>query len=137
MLSEQLTRPVVDVRIEHPAADEWEVHLAGGGASVGYVTRLGSVYESIDVLPPYEVRLSGKAVVLSPKEFDFLRCLIQADGRVLSREDILEKVWGYDRSLDLDTRTVDQHVKRLREKLGPEAARVATVKGVGYKFRVD
>ncbi|WP_291041264.1 hypothetical protein [Herbiconiux sp.] len=59
MLSEQLTRPVVDVRIEHPAADEWEVHLAGGGASVGYVTRLGSVYESIDVLPPYEVRLSG------------------------------------------------------------------------------
>jgi hypothetical protein len=59
VLSEQLTRPVVDVRIEHPAADEWEVHLAGGGASVGYVTRLGSVYESIDVLPPYEVRLSG------------------------------------------------------------------------------
>lgn len=62
MLSEQLTRPVVGVRVEHPAADEWEVQLAGGGGTVGFVTRLGSVYESIDVLPPYEVRLSGSAL---------------------------------------------------------------------------
>lgn len=88
-------------------------------------------------LERYEVRVAGRAVSLSAKEFEFLRHLIQADGKVLTRDDLLEKVWGYDRSMEIDTRTVDQHVKRLREKLGAEAARVVTVKSVGYRFKPD
>ena len=88
-------------------------------------------------LARYEVQVAGKAVSLSSKEFDFLKCLLQADGRVLTRDDILEKVWGYDRSMEIDTRTVDQHIKRLREKLGPEGVRIVTVKNVGYRFKPD
>jgi DNA-binding response OmpR family regulator len=85
----------------------------------------------------YEVRVRGKDVTLTSKEFEFLKILLQAGGRVLSRDQILEKVWGYDRSMEIDTRTVDQHVARLREKLGPEAARVATVKNVGYRIKTE
>ncbi|HVE14430.1 MAG TPA: response regulator transcription factor [Elusimicrobiota bacterium] len=83
----------------------------------------------------YEVRVAGKPATLSSKEFELLKVLLESDGRVLTREDILEKVWGYDRSLELDTRTVDQHVKRLREKLGAEAQRLVTVKNVGYRIK--
>jgi hypothetical protein len=55
VVGRQLTRTIVDVEVVHPTANEWEVHLADGGACVGFVTRLGSVFEYIDVLPPYEV----------------------------------------------------------------------------------
>lgn len=85
----------------------------------------------------YEVRVRGKDVPLTSKEFEFLKILLQAGGRALSRDQILEKVWGYDRSMEIDTRTVDQHVARLREKLGAEAARVATVKNVGYRIKPE
>ncbi len=83
----------------------------------------------------YEVRVRGKAVSLTTKEFEFLKVLLQAGGRALSRDSLLEKVWGYDKSIELDTRTIDQHVARLREKLGPEGAVVATVKNVGYRIK--
>jgi DNA-binding response OmpR family regulator len=85
----------------------------------------------------YEVRVRGKDVQLTSKEFEFLKVLLQAGGRALSRDQILEKVWGYDRSMEIDTRTVDQHVARLREKLGAESARVATVKNVGYRIKPE
>ena len=85
----------------------------------------------------YEVKVRGKEVSLTSKEFEFLKILLQAGGRVMSREQLLEKVWGYDRSMEIDTRTIDQHVARLREKLGPESARVATVKNVGYRIKSD
>ncbi len=85
----------------------------------------------------YEASVRGKTAALSAKEFELLKCLMLASGRALSRDEILEKVWGYDRGMDLDTRTVDQHVARLREKLGPEAARVVTVKNVGYRVKND
>jgi DNA-binding response OmpR family regulator len=55
----------------------------------------------------------------------------------MTREQILEKVWGYERSMDIDTRTVDQHVARLRDKLGAERGRVVTVKNVGYRLKLD
>jgi len=101
-------------------------------AQAGGVLRAGGVE-----LDPerYEVRVRGRAVELTTKEFDFLKVLLQASGRALSREQLLEKVWGYDRSLDLDTRTVDQHVARLRDKLGAEGAIVVTVKNVGYRIK--
>ena len=85
----------------------------------------------------YVTRVKGKTVQLSSKEFEFLKCLVAADGRVLSRDQILEKVWGYDEAMKVDTRTVDQHVARLREKLGPEARRIVTVKNVGYRIELD
>jgi len=86
-------------------------------------------------LERYEVRVGGKPVNLSSKEFSFLKCLILADGKALSREQFLEKIWGYDKSMEIDTNTVDQHVARLRAKLGDEAARVITVKNVGYRLK--
>ncbi|MFA6091349.1 MAG: response regulator transcription factor [Elusimicrobiota bacterium] len=83
----------------------------------------------------HELRLEGKPVSVTPKEFEFLRLLVQSDGKVLTREEILERVWGYDRSMDIDTRTVDQHIARLRRKLGAEGERILTVTNVGYRFR--
>ncbi|MBI4422559.1 MAG: response regulator transcription factor [Elusimicrobia bacterium] len=88
-------------------------------------------------LERFETRVRGKVVHLSSKEFDLLRCLLEADGRALTREQILEKVWGYEKGLELDTRTADQHVARLRERLGAEAGRILTVKNVGYRVTHD
>jgi DNA-binding response OmpR family regulator len=53
---------------------------------------------------------------------------------VLSRDALLDRVWGYDRASELESRTVDVHIRRLREKLGPEAGRIVTVKNVGYRL---
>ena len=88
-------------------------------------------------LDKHETRVKGKAIDLSFKEFEFLRCLLLSRGKALTRDEILEKVWGYDRSMEIDTRTVDQHVKRIREKLGPEAGRLVTIKNVGYRLKLD
>jgi two-component system, OmpR family, alkaline phosphatase synthesis response regulator PhoP len=84
----------------------------------------------------YTVAVKGKPVNLSSKEFEFLKVLIQANGKALTRDQLLEKVWGHDPSFEIDTRTVDQHIARLRDKLGPEAKRVVTVKNVGYRFDI-
>jgi len=74
---------------------------------------------------------------LSTKEFEFLKCLITENGKVLTREKLLELIWGVDRSIDIDTRTVDQHIARLRDKLGAEGSRILTVKNVGYRLKLD
>jgi DNA-binding response OmpR family regulator len=88
-------------------------------------------------LERYETRVNGKPVTLSSKEFEFIKCLILANGRALTRDQLMEKVWGYDKSADIDTRTIDQHIARLREKLSSEADRIITVKNVGYRFKND
>jgi two-component system alkaline phosphatase synthesis response regulator PhoP len=85
----------------------------------------------------HEIHLGKKPVEVTGKEFELLRALWRARGKVLSREDILERVWGLDRAADIDTRTVDQHMARLRSKLGVERRRLRTVKGVGYRFVAD
>lgn len=85
----------------------------------------------------HEVRLKGKIVELTPKEFELLKLLIESKGKVLSREDLLECVWGLDKSCDIDTRTVDQHISRLRTKLNVEKHRIATVTNYGYQFRLS
>lgn len=82
----------------------------------------------------YTVTIKGKPVALSAKEFEFLKILVEADGKALSRDQLLERVWGYDRSYEIDTRTIDQHIARLRDKLGAEARRLITVKNIGYRF---
>jgi len=88
-------------------------------------------------LERYETRIGERPIDLSPKEFEFLKCLIQADGKALTRDQLLEKVWGYDKSMEIDTNTVDQHIARLRNKLGSEAGRIITVKNVGYRLKMD
>ena len=65
-------------------------------------------------------------------EFKLLRQLVDTRGRVQSRDQLLSEVWGY--SSEVTTRTVDTHIKRLREKLGPMGKYVQTIRGVGYKF---
>ena len=86
---------------------------------------------SID-LPRHEVRIKGKPVDLTATEFKLLTVLAQRRGRVQSREQLLRDVWDYDNLID--TRTVDTHMRRLREKLGPASKYLDTVRGVGYRF---
>ncbi len=83
------------------------------------------------------VSLKGKTIELTSKEFDLLKALMEAEGRVLTREYLLEKVWGYDTSLNIETRTVDMHVGQLRKKIKDESERLVTVKNVGYRFDYD
>jgi two-component system, OmpR family, alkaline phosphatase synthesis response regulator PhoP len=78
----------------------------------------------------HEVKISGELLDLTPKEFDLLRYLLINLGKVLTRDLILEKIWGYE--YFGDTRTVDVHIRRLRKKIGDKY--IATVRGVGYKF---
>jgi DNA-binding response OmpR family regulator len=80
------------------------------------------------------VTVGGRPVELTPKEFDLLHALLDAAGRVLSREYLLNRVWGYARADEIESRTVDVHIRRLRAKLGPEERRISTIKGVGYRF---
>jgi DNA-binding response OmpR family regulator len=82
--------------------------------------------------PRHVVSWRGKAVDLTATEFKLLSVLAQRRGRVQSRDHLLRDVWEYD-SL-IDTRTVDTHMRRLREKLGPAAKHLDTVRGVGYRF---
>lgn len=82
-----------------------------------------------------EVLLNGKAVRLKPKEFELLIFLARHQGMAMSRDLILERVWGW--SYDGNSRTVDVHVRWLREKIEPDpnnATRILTVRGIGYRF---
>ncbi|ACL70910.1 response regulator transcription factor [Halothermothrix orenii] len=78
----------------------------------------------------HEARKGGEVLNLTPKEFDLLRHLLVNSGKVLTRDILLEKVWGYEYAGD--TRTVDVHIRRLRRKIGDNY--IVTVRGVGYKF---
>jgi two-component system phosphate regulon response regulator PhoB len=80
------------------------------------------------------VTVGGVPAELTAKEFDLLHTLMASAGRVLSREVLLNRVWGYARADAIESRTVDVHVRRLRAKLGAAGGRIATVKSVGYRF---
>ena len=86
-------------------------------------------------LESYAVTCQGKALDMPPKELELLYCLASSPGRVFTREQLLDQIWGYE--YVGDTRTVDVHIKRLREKLGDHPGwRIATIWGIGYKFEV-
>ncbi|HBG45387.1 MAG TPA: DNA-binding response regulator [Deltaproteobacteria bacterium] len=89
---------------------------------------------SID-LSRHKVHSGGKLIELSSTEFNLLRELMQARGRVLSRDAILDRAWGQD--CYVIPRTVDTHVRRLRSKLGKAGDYIETVRGVGYRFREE
>jgi len=81
----------------------------------------------------HRVLVSGKSVILTAVEFKLLNMLMKRPGRVQARDRLLNEVWGYESAID--TRTVDTHVRRLREKLGKAANAIETVRGFGYRLR--
>ena len=78
------------------------------------------------------VYVSGEEIALTLKEFDILCYLLENEGLVLTRDQILNKIWGY--SFDGENRTVDVHIRTLRTKLGEEGKKIETVRGVGYRI---
>ncbi len=86
-------------------------------------------------IPRYRVTLNNKEITLTAMEFKLLVILIQRQGRVQTRERLLSDVW--DINADVYTRTVDTHIKRLREKLGKAGRLIETVRGLGYRFKEE
>ena len=80
----------------------------------------------------HQVTVQGQPIELTATEFKLLRLLMERRGRVQTREHLLINVWNYE--TEIETRTVDTHIRRLREKLGPEADWIETIRGVGYRM---
>lgn len=80
----------------------------------------------------HTVKVSGELVALTYKEFELLCYLMENEGIVLTRDQLLSKIWGYD--FDGETRTVDVHIRTLRQKLGVASSYIETIRGVGYKM---
>jgi len=105
--------------------------VGAGGATSGDRLHLGAL--EID-LGAHQVRVDGLPVDLTPTEFKLLLTLAERRGRVQGRAHLLETVW--EAAPDIQTRTVDMHVQRLRAKLGPAGDMIETVRGFGYRLRV-
>jgi two-component system alkaline phosphatase synthesis response regulator PhoP len=94
-----------------------------------------SLYRGSRIVADFDavsVTVDGEPVRLTRREFELLRCLVENRNRVLSRERLLVRVWGYDQSIE--TRSVDVHVGRLRSKLRTAGPQIETVVGLGYRF---
>jgi DNA-binding response OmpR family regulator len=116
---EELLARITALQRRHPSARVNEVLLAG----------------TIKMVPAeWLVYVAGIPVNLTEKEYRLLHELLQVKGRVLSRESLLEKVWGHRKVSNLDTRTVDVHMSRLRNKLGNSASSIITVRNIGYRI---
>ena len=83
----------------------------------------------------HEVRMAGERLTLTATEFKLLEILARRRGRVQTRERLLQDVWGYENPID--SRTVDTHMRRLREKIGAAADYLETIRGVGYRFKAE
>ena len=88
-------------------------------------------------LAKISVTIKGKSIELTAKEFELLKTLIKSKGRVLSRDYLLDSIWGFDHAAEIQTRTVDVHIRTLRSKLKSESKRIVTVKNYGYRFEDD
>ena len=101
--------------------------------------RSGKVEDRIDMelsgvrmdIKKHEVTVDGKQIALTLKEFELLEKLMRNQGIVLTRDQLLTEIWGYD--FDGETRTVDVHIRTLRQKLGTKGEIIQTVRGVGYR----
>jgi DNA-binding response OmpR family regulator len=128
----------VVLNVAAPAEIEARLRLASGRAAAArtHATPADAVIRGGDLTiddATYQARIKGRPLDLTFKEFELLKYLAQHPGRVFSRAQLLQEVWGYD--YFGGTRTVDVHVRRLRAKLGPEhESLVGTVRNVGYKF---
>jgi DNA-binding response OmpR family regulator len=97
--------------------------------------RQASGYQGVHLTADFDavaVEVDGESVRLTRREFELLRYLVQNKNRVVSRDRLLERVWGYDRMVE--TRSVDVHVGRLRQKLGAAGRQIETAVGLGYRF---
>ena len=83
------------------------------------------------------VTVKDRLVELTAKEFELLKTLIKVKGRVLSRDYLLDNIWGFEHAIEIQTRTVDVHIRTLRKKLKSEARRILTVKNYGYRFEYE
>jgi len=105
------------------------------GAPAGDAPRPHTSYQGEHLVADFEavaVTVDGEAIRLTRREFELLQYLVQNKNRVVSRDRLLERVWGYERLVE--TRSVDVHVGRLRGKLGPAGRQIETVIGLGYRF---
>ncbi|MFL6053863.1 MAG: winged-helix domain-containing protein [Actinoallomurus sp.] len=122
-----------------PAEVETRIRLALGKAAVGEPDDVPGEIRSGELTideATYTARLRGRVLDLTFKEFELLKYLAQHPGRVFTRAQLLQEVWGYD--YFGGTRTVDVHVRRLRAKLGAEyESLIGTVRNVGYRFVAD
>jgi len=100
-----------------------------GGTSSPAVYRGRHLVADFDAV---SVFVDEQPVKLTRRELDLLKFLVQNRNRVLSRDRLLDRVWGYDRSVE--TRSIDVHVGRLRSKLGPAGVQIETLVGLGYRF---
>ena len=91
--------------------------------------RVGGLYVCPD---RHETRIDGRQIQLTYKEFLLLCTLLENQGRVLTREVLMDKVWGL--GAERENRTLDVHIRTLRQKLGPAGSRIQTVRGVGYRL---
>jgi DNA-binding response OmpR family regulator len=96
------------------------------GISIYRGARLAADFDAVSVT------VDGEPIRLTRREFELLRCLVENRNRVLSRDRLLARVWGYDQSIE--TRSVDVHVGRLRSKLAAAGPQIETVVGLGYRF---
>ena len=83
------------------------------------------------------VTVKDKPVELTAKEFELLKTLLKAKGRVLSRDHLLDTIWGFDHAMEIQTRTVDVHIRTLRKKLKNASKYIITVKNYGYRFEIE
>lgn len=100
------------------------------GSSEGIINIAGITINTLS----YEVKIENQVIPMSPKEYELLQYLIENKNRVCTREQILDRVWGYDYMGDY--RVVDTHIKKLRGKLGSQASFIKTIIRVGYMFEV-
>lgn len=103
--------------------------LRRAGDPAGFEYSSGSLYISSE---KHIVRAAGQEVTLTYKEFELLCMLAEEPGRVFTRDQILQRIWGYE--FDGENRTVDVHIRSLRSKLGPCGDLIETVRGLGYKM---
>ena len=102
------------------------------GSGIPEVHRFGNLEIN---LKKYEARKNGKSLKLSPREYEILRCFIEREREIVSRDELLNQVWGYDSFPN--TRTIDAHIAKLRRKIEdkPEEPKlIITIHGIGYKF---
>lgn len=98
------------------------------------ILRAGSIELDLD---RHEARIDGRTMALTLKEFELLRALMEAKGEVVSRELLLRWIWGLSLPSEMESRTVDVHIHRLRRKLGADGRHILTVKNVGYRYGVS
>ena len=106
--------------------------LPGAPEAVDVLVADGLVAEIVPHGASVSVSVDGQPVRLTRREFELLRHLVENKNRVLSRDRLLDRVWGYDP--EVETRSVDVHVGRLRTKLGPAGRQIETLVGLGYRF---